>query len=145
MGRAWPRLGSRRGWPCSPSCRPLRRRRCWGRMRWWWRDPGGARSGSWRAAPDRCCCCSPTSTPRSGLVGGLLAGSVINQLAATAVGPTAPLVRDVLVDHVYLRLLAGEVPAPGGPSNLGVLLGVHGVGSLAPLVLIWALALPMLV
>jgi hypothetical protein len=69
---------------------------------------------------------------------------VNHQLAATAGGPPAPLVRDVLVDHVYLHLLAGEVPAPGGPSNLGVLLGLRGVVSLVPLVLLWALALPTL-
>jgi hypothetical protein len=83
--------------------------------------------------------------PRPVLVGALIAVSIVNQLAATAVQPTAPLVRDVLLDHVYPHLLRGEVPSPAGPSNLGTLLGLPGPASLIPLILLWALALPMLV
>jgi hypothetical protein len=82
--------------------------------------------------------------PRPLLVGALLAVSAVNQLAATAVQPTAPLVRDVLVDHVYPYLLRGQVPSPSGPSNLGSLVGLPGPASLLPLILLWALALPML-
>jgi hypothetical protein len=83
--------------------------------------------------------------PRPILVGALVAVSIINQLVATAVQPTVPLVRDVLFDHVYPHLLRGEVPAPAGPSNLGTLLGLRGPASLVPLVLLWSLALPSLV
>jgi hypothetical protein len=82
--------------------------------------------------------------PRPVLVGALLAVSIVNQLAATAVQPTAPLVRDVLVDHVYAHLLRNEVPAPAGPSNLGALIGLPGIVSLLPLLVLWALALPAL-
>jgi hypothetical protein len=82
---------------------------------------------------------------RRRLLGALLTVSVMNQLAATAVDPAAPLVRDVLRDHVYRLLLAGDVALPGGRSNLGALVGLPGVASLLPLLALWALALPILI
>jgi hypothetical protein len=82
--------------------------------------------------------------PRRRLLGALLTVSVVNQLAATVVEPAAPLVRDVLRDHVYRRLLGGEVLLPGGRSNLGALVGLPGLTSLLPLLALWALALPIL-
>jgi hypothetical protein len=79
------------------------------------------------------------------LAGGLLGLSVVNQLAGTAVGPTAPLLDDVLADHVYRYLLRGAVPSPAGPANLGTLMGLPGVASLLPLLLLWGLAAAVLV
>jgi hypothetical protein len=74
----------------------------------------------------------------------LLAVSIANQLAATAVQPTAPLVGDVLADHVYPHLLHGEIPMPAGPANLGTMLGLRGALSLLPLLAAWGLVLPLL-
>jgi hypothetical protein len=78
------------------------------------------------------------------LVAVLLGVSVCNLLAATAVEPAAPMVADVLRDHVYLHLLRGEVPLPRGPNNLGHAFGLPGPASLLPLLLVWGLAWPVL-
>jgi hypothetical protein len=83
--------------------------------------------------------------PRPLLLGLLLAPSVANQLAGTAVGPTAPFTADLLVDHVYHNVLRGQLPSPAGPSNLGLLLGLPGVTSLLPLLVLWGLTLPLVV
>jgi hypothetical protein len=87
----------------------------------------------------------PFATRRVALVAGLLGISVINQLAGTAVGPTAPLVADVLRDHVYWYLVRGAIPSPVGPANLGTLMGLPGVASLIPLLVLWGLAAVVLV
>jgi hypothetical protein len=83
--------------------------------------------------------------PGSLLLGALLAISVANVLAATAVEPSAPMVADVLRDHVYAHLLRGEVPLPSGPGNLGAMLGLRGLATLLPLLALWGLALPVLI
>ncbi len=74
----------------------------------------------------------------------LLALSVVNQTVATAVGANAPLVPDVLRDHVYLHFFRGEVPFVPGATNLGLLLGLPGGWSLLPLAGLWALGLRVL-
>ncbi len=79
-----------------------------------------------------------------GLLGVLAGISVLNQVAATAVGPAAPIVPDVLRDHVYDHLLRGEVAVAPGAGNLGLLLGLPGVTSLVPLLVAWALGLRLL-
>jgi hypothetical protein len=78
------------------------------------------------------------------LAGVLLAISITNQVAATAVEPAAPFVADVLRDHVYRHLLRGEVAVPVSAANLGTLIGLPGPASLLPLLGVWALALPVL-
>lgn len=84
------------------------------------------------------------SRPRPWLFGVLLAISAANQLAATAVEPSAPMVGDVLGGYLYPHLLRGEVPLVPGASNLGALFRLKGAASLLPLLLLWALALRML-
>jgi hypothetical protein len=82
--------------------------------------------------------------PRPLIVGVLLALSVVNQLAATAVEPSAPLVDDVLGGYVYPHLLRGEVPLVPGASNAGAIFHLRGPASLLPLLALWAVALRML-
>jgi hypothetical protein len=82
--------------------------------------------------------------PRPLIFGALLAISVANQLFATAVEPSAPLVGDVLLDYLYPHLWRGEVPLVAGASNLGALFRLRGPASLLPLVLFWAVALKLL-
>jgi hypothetical protein len=65
--------------------------------------------------------------------------SIVNQTAATATAPAAPLVPDVLRDHVYRLLLVGAVPGASGAMNLGRLFGLRGLGSLVPLLVLWVL------
>jgi hypothetical protein len=79
--------------------------------------------------------------PRPVIFGVLLAISIANQLAATAVEPAAPMVTDVLFDYLYPHLLRGEVPLVPGASNLGALFRLTGPLSLLPLLLLWAVAL----
>jgi hypothetical protein len=88
----------------------------------------------------------PFSLRRRGgaVLGILLAVSIANQLAGTAVSAAAPLVPDVLRDHVYAHLLRGEIPLPSGPTTLGALVGLPGLASLLPLLALWGLALPVL-
>ena len=74
----------------------------------------------------------------------LLAVSIMNQTVATAVGANAPLVADVLRDHLYPQFLRGQVPFVAGATNLGLLLGLPGGFSLLPLVALWTLALRLL-
>jgi hypothetical protein len=83
--------------------------------------------------------------PRPVIFGVLLGLSVVNQLAATAVEPSAPMVTDVLFDYLYPHLLRGEVPLVPGASNLGALFRLKGPASLLPLVILWALALRTLI
>jgi hypothetical protein len=71
----------------------------------------------------------------------LLAPSIVNQLAATAVEPSAPLVRDILADYLYPHLLRGDVPLFPGASNFGAAFHLHGPASLLPLLALWAVAL----
>jgi hypothetical protein len=82
--------------------------------------------------------------PRPVVFAVLFAVSVANQLAATAVEPSAPLVGDVLGGYLYPHLLRGEVPLVPGASNLGALFRLKGPASLLPLLALWALALRML-
>jgi hypothetical protein len=82
--------------------------------------------------------------PRPLVVGLLLGVSMLNLLVATAVEPAAPMVGDVLRDHVYRHLLRGELPLVTGPSNLGRMFGLPGPLSLLPLLVVWGLALPLL-
>lgn len=86
----------------------------------------------------------PARAGRVGLV-ALLVLSVANHLAATATEPAAPMVPDVLRDHVYLHLLRGEVPAVAGASTLAAGLGLRGWPALLPLVGLWGLALAVLI
>jgi hypothetical protein len=79
------------------------------------------------------------------VLGVLLVPSIANQLAATAVEPSAPMVRDILADYLYPHLLRGDVPLFPGASNFGALLHLHGPASLLPLLALWAVALFMLV
>jgi hypothetical protein len=83
--------------------------------------------------------------PRPVVLGVLLAISIVNQLAATAVEPAAPMVSDVLGDYVYPHLFRGEVPFASGASNLGLIFRLKGPASLLPLLALWAAALWMLV
>ncbi len=76
--------------------------------------------------------------------GGLLALSIFNEIIATAVAPAAPLVPDVLRDHVYLHFFAGDVAVAAGATNVGLILGLPGPFSLLPLALLWFLALRVL-
>jgi hypothetical protein len=83
--------------------------------------------------------------PRPAVVVVLLGISIVNLLAATAIEPAAPLVGDVLRDHVYRHLLRGEVPLSTGPSNVGRMFGLTGPASLLPLLVVWGLAIPVLI
>src|SRR5439155_3279064 len=82
--------------------------------------------------------------PRPVLFAVLLTVSVLNQLAATAVEPAAPLVADVLRDYLYPHLLRGEIPLVPGASNLGALFHLRGLPSLLPLIVLCGLAGKML-
>ena len=77
--------------------------------------------------------------------GTLLAISVLNQLAAVAVSPLVPYGPDVLVEHVWPRLLAGRVAILPGATNVGLLLGLRGWTSLLPLLALWAFGLAAIV
>jgi hypothetical protein len=82
---------------------------------------------------------------RSIVAGLLLAVSIANQLAATAVEPSAPLVPDVLRDFLYPHLWRGDVPLVPGAGNMGAVFRLHGVASLLPLLVLWGLALHLLI
>jgi hypothetical protein len=82
--------------------------------------------------------------PRPAVFGVLLAVSVANMLAATAVEPSAPLVDDVLAGYLYPHLLRAEVPLVPGASNLGAMFRLRGPASLLPLLALWLVALRML-
>ncbi len=67
--------------------------------------------------------------------------STANMLAATAVGPEAPLgVADPLADYVWPHFVSGRLAHTQGSSNFGLLLGLPGLWSLVPLFVLWALA-----
>ncbi len=71
---------------------------------------------------------------------GSLAWSVANMLAATAVGPEAPMgTADPLTDFVWPHFLDGSLAYTQGSSNFGQLLGLPGLWSLLPLGLVWSL------
>jgi hypothetical protein len=88
------------------------------------------------------CLALPAARARALVLGPLLALSVAHQLAATAIDPAAPLYADVLRDHVYEHLLRGQLGV--GAANLGTLIGLPGVASLVPLIVVWGLALRVL-
>lgn len=73
----------------------------------------------------------------------LLGYSVITMLVCTAVGPAPPTDADPQLVYYWTRFLANEVA--GGGSNLGTLVGLPGIWSLVPLLVIWAGAGWMLV
>ena len=50
---------------------------------------------------------------RALVLGLLLVPSIVNQLAATAVEPSAPMVTDLLRDYLYPHLLRGDVDQDG--------------------------------
>ncbi len=68
----------------------------------------------------------------------LLALSIANALAATAIGPEAPARGDLLADHVWSFILAGRVAVESGTSNLGLEMRLPGLLSLVPLLALWA-------
>jgi hypothetical protein len=82
--------------------------------------------------------------PRPVIVGVLLGVSIANQLFATAIEPSAPLVDDVLFGYLYPHLVRGELPLVPGASNLGAIFRLRGPASLLPLVALWAAALRLL-
>jgi len=61
--------------------------------------------------------------------------SVANMVALTAVGIEAPERADILATYAWPRLVAGKLATYAGGANLGMKLGLSGLGSLAPLVL----------
>lgn len=65
--------------------------------------------------------------------------SIVNMFLGTAVGLEAPLSTDILFRYTYPLTAHGRIPAVGGASNLGRLIGLPGLLSLAPLVLIWSI------
>jgi hypothetical protein len=85
--------------------------------------------------------------PRPALLAtaGLTAISALNQVLATAVSPLPPFEGDVLFGHVYAHFFRGEVAILSGAANAGMLLGLRGPASLLPLLLLWAVALPVIV
>lgn len=76
--------------------------------------------------------------------GGLLAVSILYQLAATATTAEIAPSRDVIFDVVLPRLARGELPAVAGASNLGRRLGLPGLASLAPLLALWTVGLRLI-
>ncbi len=68
----------------------------------------------------------------------LLALSMANALAATAIGPEAPARGDLLADHIWSFVLAGRVAVESGTSNLGLEMRLPGLLSLVPLLCLWA-------
>lgn len=71
----------------------------------------------------------------------LLVVSVANQLAGVAVSPLAPPDVDLLFGHSWGNLARGRLAIYPGSTNLGLLLGLPGPFSLAPLGLLWALGI----
>jgi MFS family permease len=67
--------------------------------------------------------------------------SAASMLAATAVGPEAPMwVYDPMVEHIWPSFISGELALNLGSTNLGLLLGLDGLASLLPLLALWALS-----
>ncbi len=71
-----------------------------------------------------------------GAVQILGAVSAAQMLAAAAAAPEAPQFGDPLWSHAWPHLLASQ-PGYGGATNLGLLLGLPGVLSVAPLLALW--------
>ena len=78
--------------------------------------------------------------PALRLVPGLLivlgAVSAAQMLAAAAAAPEAPQFGDPLWSHAWPHLLTSQ-PGYGGATNLGLLLGLPGLLSVAPLLALW--------
>ncbi len=67
----------------------------------------------------------------------LLALSLLNMLVGTSASPEAAQAGDPLYNFAWPRLWQASPAATGGPTNLGLWLGLPGVLSLAPLVGLW--------
>ncbi|HEY0705569.1 MAG TPA: hypothetical protein VGG33_02165 [Polyangia bacterium] len=83
--------------------------------------------------------------PLTALAMALLVVSVVNVMAAVAVSPLVPWGQDTLADHVYPNLWAGRVALYPGSSNVGMMLGLKGITSLVPLLLIAGLGMWLVV
>jgi hypothetical protein len=70
--------------------------------------------------------------------------SIANAVAAVAVGADLPEYGNVLTRHIWPAIFAGEVPTEIGAYNLGIVMGLRGTVSLAPLLLFWLFTLPLL-
>jgi hypothetical protein len=114
----------------------------------WW---GGAALGPRHVVPALPFLCLglawflPGTGWRADLFVVLLGIAVVNQLGAVAVSPLAPPEGDVLFGYVYRHLVHGQLAILPGASNLGMLLGLRGLASLLPLLIVWALALAILI
>jgi hypothetical protein len=71
------------------------------------------------------------------LVGVLAAISSAQMVLGTAGAPEAPQHGNPLWDHAWPRLRDAAAGSYAGASNLGLILGLPGALSLAPLVLLW--------
>lgn len=115
---------------------------CSGYFMWW----GGAAFGPRHVIPALPFWCMglivawPNSSTRpwlGHLVFAAFALSVINMTLGTAVGPEAPLGRDILFRYAYPLAARGRIPAAPGASNIGRLLGLPRQLSIVPLMILW--------
>jgi hypothetical protein len=66
--------------------------------------------------------------------------SILNMFLGTAVGLEVPSNNtDILFNYTYPLTARGRIPTAPGASNLGRLLGLPGLLSIAPLVLLWSI------
>jgi hypothetical protein len=70
----------------------------------------------------------------------LLAYSVVTMLVATAVSPEPPESLDPVLAFHWGHFLDGNLAVNPGSTNLGLLLGLPGLWSLVPLLMVWAVA-----
>ncbi len=76
---------------------------------------------------------------------GLGLMSLANVVGGTALGADLPEWGNALTTHIWPALLAGRIPSEPHAYNLGLVLGLEGTASLAPLFAFWAAAaVPML-
>lgn len=68
----------------------------------------------------------------------VLAYSVLTMLVATTVGPEAPETQNPALSFYWHHFLAGRIAVNSGSSNFGLSIGLHGLSSIVPLLLIWA-------
>jgi hypothetical protein len=104
----------------------------------WW---GGSAPGPRHAIPMLGFLALPLCRLRPGalrgLSWGLLAYSMVTMLVVTLVGPEPPEAADPALAFHWQHLFADEVAVNSGSSNLGLRLGLTGVRSVLPLVVVW--------
>ncbi|MGB1016525.1 MAG: hypothetical protein ACPG4T_20480, partial [Nannocystaceae bacterium] len=80
----------------------------------------------------------PAAIPRAPRTAGVLfAISLVSIVVGTSASPEAAQAGDPLYNFAWPRLWSAKPGTDGGPTNLGLLLGLPGVLSLMPLIALW--------